>query len=547
MPFIYTADRQKLELEFSPNDIGVTFENPAAAKQAVRATRSVDKPISATAPKGYGRVLLLHEDGAARTAFSTVRSALPTRLAPDVKRTLPVYLEPTSGLRMVTTLDITVRFRVKSTPSQRSKALKDLRLIEREANAFIANQFLVRPDSQIDETTILELANTLALRSDVVEFAFPNFISEHRKGSLPQDPLLPQQWHLINNGSQGAVAGEDVKALPAWGICGGDPSVVIAIVDDGVDLRHPDLQANIWVNPDSHAPDKNGRNFYDNNYDPSPHYFHPPYDRLEGNDIHGTACAGVAAAVSNHKGGVGIAYGCKILPVKIFGADDLAPNDRVADAIRYAGLYAQVISCSWGAPYSADLDAALNDVNQTGRQGKGSIVFFATGNEYRSSLGFPASHAKVFAVGASNDQGQRCKYSNYGQGIAFVAPSSDPDNRRQGITTTDVSQRNRGFKLGSAYTDGFGGTSSATPLAAGIAALVVSLKPALRWDEVGDILKQTAAKIDLSGGKYRSGYSLQYGYGRLDAFAALQAAQGGSSKAKKKTTGKRKPAKHQAK
>jgi subtilisin family serine protease len=226
----------------------------------------------------------------------------------------------------------------------------------------------------------------------------------------------------------------------------------------------------------------------------------------------------------------GIAYRCKILPVKVFGGDDLATDENVANAIRYAGQHADVISISWGSVQNPDLESAINETAAQGRQGKGLPIFCATGNEYAKTVTYPARYSGALAVGASNDQGKRAKYSNYGPGIQFVAPSSDEDRNRQSIVTTDVSRRNRGFKLHSAYTDDFGGTSSATPLAAGIAALVLSVKPALKRNELRDILRSTADKIDKAGGRYSGGKSLQYGYGRLNAYRAVSKAAGGKAK-----------------
>jgi subtilisin family serine protease len=419
-----------------------------------------------------------------------------------------------------------VRFKPQATEGQQAGLLMRLNLTKARPNEFSPYQYVVTPTTQVDESLTIELANTLSEQADLVDFAAPNFVSEHRKAAATRDPLLASQWHLHNSGANGAVTGEDVKAFLAWDISpGGSPDIVIAIVDDGVDIDHPDLRDNIWVNPNPVAPDRHGRNFYDEDYNPRPRYFHPPYDQLEGNDIHGTPCAGVAAAVSNRRGVVGIAYQCKILPVKIFGADALAPNDRVADAIRYAGQHAQVISCSWSGPLSPDLESAINDVARAGRDGKGCLVFCATGNDSQASIAFPAQHPLAFGVGASNDLGRRAQYSNYGQGIQFVAPSSDPASGRPGISTTDVSLRNRGFNLRSAYTDSFGGTSSATPLAGGIAALVLSVNPSLTRLQVRDILRATAEKIDSPGGDYRDGYSLQYGYGRLNAHEAVRRTQ----------------------
>lgn len=275
------------------------------------------------------------------------------------------------------------------------------------------------------------------------EFAEPNFISEARKAALPNEVLIKEQWHLDNTGQGSGKPGEDVFASEAWDITTGSPDIVIAVIDDGVDIDHPDLKANIWENPnpDIGMNDVNGWNFYDNNNDPRPRKFTPPYSELAGNDSHGTPCAGVAAAVGGNATGVtGIAYKCKILPVKIFLGDDLVSFNKVADAIRYAGQRADVLSNSWSISPSSDVESAIKDVVRTGRGGKGTPVFVATGNEYNSMIGFPASVPEAIAVGASTNRGVRSGYSNYGDGLDFVAPSS-------------------------------GGTSSATPLAAGVAAL----------------------------------------------------------------------------
>jgi subtilisin family serine protease len=485
-----------------------------------------------TTPRGYGRVMLMHEPGAARTEFATVRSVLPSRLMSNVRRTLPVFKETESGLRVIATREITVRFKPRTTQKQHDKVLNSLQLVRDRSSDFMPRQYIVTPAMDVNEHVTIELANLLSECSEV-EYAAPNFVSEHRKAVATNDPQLKTQWYLNNTGMDGALQGEDIGAFAAWDITtGGDPKIVIAIVDDGVDINHPDLKSNIWVNPNAAAPDRNGRNFYDDDYDPRPRYFNDPFDDTSTNDIHGTPCAGVAAAVGQNKlGVVGIAYRCKILPVKIFGADELAPNDRVADSIRYSGQHAQIISCSWGCPSSnVDLEAAITDVVDHGRGGKGCMVFYAAGNFSESRISFPAKHPKVFAVGASNDMGKRSTYSNYGKGIAFVAPSNDPSRDRAGITTTDISKSNRGYNLNGAYTNEFGGTSSSTPLAAGIAALVLSVNPNLSREEAGEILRSTADKIDKTGGKYQDGYSIRYGYGRLNAYKAVALAQERASK-----------------
>lgn len=547
MAHVYSSSGKKISLTLSADDVGVRFETPEIADRAfgsVRASVARSAPRGDTrfkiVPRRFGRTMLLHDPGAARTAISTVRNALSTRMISDVKRTLPVYVEEESQLRVIVTREITVRFKPKTTQAQRTKVLQDLNLTIKEANEFNKNQYLVVPASDIDESDTIRAANRLSERPEV-EYAAPNFVSESRKLAMTNDPQLSAQWYLNNSGLNDGLTGEDVRAFEAWDITpGGKRSIVIAIVDDGVDLDHPDLRANIWVNPKKTAPDRNGRNFFHKDFDPRPRYFAPPYDDTETNDIHGTPCAGVAAAVGNNKKGVvGIAYRCKILAVKAFGGEGLAPNDRIADAIRYSGLKADVISNSWAVPRNADVESAVDDVVRTGRGGKGCLVFCATGNEYRPYIGFPANHPSALAVGASNDQGKRSKYSNRGPGIQFVAPSDDFDRERQAITTTDVSIKNRGYANG-AYCNDFGGTSSSTPLAAGIGALILSVNPSLTWKQVRRILRSTAEKIDRAGGTYEKGYSIHYGHGRLNAFKAVKRAASG---AKRKRAGTRKSSK----
>ncbi len=531
MAHVYSLAGDKISLTLSPDDIGVRFETPDVAADAFRSVRASVRRTAAPgvahyhlAPRRFDRTMLLHEPGAARTAVSTARNALSARAMTNVRRTLPVYVEEESQLRVIVTREITVRFKANVTESRRTKILKSLGLTIRATNEFNPRHYVVVPASDVDESDTIRLANRLS-ESREVEYSAPNFVSESRKLALTNDPLLSDQWHLNNAGGTGATAGEDVKAFAAWDITpGGKPKVVIAIVDDGVDIEHPDLQANIWVNPKATAPDRNGRNFFDDDFNPRPRYFHSPFDDTDVNDIHGTACAGVTAAVGNNNAGVaGIAYACTILPVKVFGGEGLAPNDRLANAIRYAGQHADVISNSWAIPRNPDVESAIQDVVKTGRRGKGCLVFCATGNESSQRIGFPSSHPLALAVGASNDQGKRSEYSNRGKGIQFVAPSSDPDRDRQGISTTDVSIKNRGYAKGP-YTNDFGGTSSATPLAAGIGALVLSVNPSLTWKQVRSILRSTADKIDSAGGTYTRGYSIHYGFGRLNAFAAVKRA-----------------------
>jgi len=543
MAHVYSLTGKKISLAESPDDIGLHFSTPEHAARALRSLQStVKKQVvhgaagHRAAPRHFGRTVLLHKSGAARNPAATLQDALSERHLKHVQSTSPVYIEHHTQLRVVATREINVRFKAKVTKSQRLKVLKSLHLRILASNEFHPDHYLLVPSSDIDESEIIDLANKLNARAEV-EHAAPNFLSEHRKYVQPNDPLLSHQWHLHNTGRNRALAGEDVKAFAAWKITRGERKVVIAIVDDGVDIDHPDLHANIWVNPKAGAPDRNGRNFFDNNFDPRPRYFKSPYANVITNDIHGTACAGVAAAVGNNKHGVvGIAHACAVLPVKVFGGAGLFPNNRMADAIRYAGQHADIISISWGVPRNPDVESAIYDVAKTGRRGKGCLVFVASGNEHTPRIGFPADHPAAMGVGASNDRGEVTKYSNWGKGLQFVTPSDDPWRRRQGISTTDVSKRDRGFTKG-LYNNNFGGTSSATPLAAGIAALVLSVDRSLTWKQVRSILRATADKIGSDA--YRQGYNIHYGYGRLNAFRAVQRAAAAKKSRNKRVAAKR--------
>lgn len=522
----YYAGEKKIKLQRLPDSFAVRYKKKTSSRTMEEKLRKEAFFADAEERKEMPqhRVVIVTVPHTRRAA-DTENSIAKLKAEDDVEFVTPVFRESQSGLRLVATDEITVRFKEGVSRKDIEKFNKTNGVTLIKENSYVKNQFLLRVKNASDT---LKIANVYQ-QSDLTEFAEPNFITEARKASLPHDAYLGQQWHLNNTGQGSGLIGEDVSADEAWDITEGSSDITIAIIDDGVDIDHPDLAPNIWKNPNTSEPDVHGWNFFDDNDNPRPQKFTPPYDLLEGNDSHGTPCAGVAAAVGGNSDGVaGIAQHCKILPVKIFLADDLVPFNTLADAIRYAGQKSDVLSNSWRIPPSSDVELAIKDVVQTGRGGKGTPVFVATGNGYSASIGFPASVPEAIAVGASTNLGKRSGYSNYGQGIDFVAPSN---GGTRGIFSTDVSIPGRGFNVGNMnegdaeglYTNSFGGTSSATPLAAGIAALLLSLNKELSWDEVRRYMRNTADKIDEVSGNYIDGYSLEYGYGRLNACKALKA------------------------
>jgi subtilisin family serine protease len=460
-----------------------------------------------------------------RTAGNMSRAAAPKGPPPATFRD-----EESGALRMVYR-EITVRFGPKVPEAKRKAILARRGFAIRRRNPFTRGQFVVyHPERKYAGEQLLEIANEWT-ELDEVMFATPNFVSQYWRLAAPKMHRL--QWHLRNTGTGGAKKGEDVDAPGAWKITQGKSSIVVAVLDDGVDIDHPNLKSRIWRNPKTGAPDRNGRDFFVPDDDPGhnnprPKLFQFPFDQMTGNDIHGTPCAGVIAAAGLKGGAIGVAPGCRVLPVKIFHGDNLAADEHVANAIRYAALHAQILSCSWSGGFSSDLQQAIEDIATEGRGGLGTLAFFAAGNQEHAPVGYPARDPHAIAVGASTDQGELAYYSNVGKQLAFVAPSN---GGVRGIYTTDVSLPNRGFNIGKAaaggadglHTNDFGGTSSATPLAAGVAALILSVRPDLTAAQVRQVMQQTCDKI--GDGYNASGHSTNFGYGCIDAAKAVKAAR----------------------
>jgi subtilisin family serine protease len=447
--------------------------------------------------------------GARKSENSAAREEVASRVECAVFRDI-------SGSLRIVYHELVVRFEPEATESRRSALLDRYGLRIRRQNPFLKDQFIVADEQHryVAERTV-ELANELT-ETEEVAFAFPNFVSEFRRFAVPKP--IKKQWHL-----------RTVNARQAWETTVGR-NVIVAVLDDGIDVDHPNLKRNIARRPDPSEPrDLLGRDFFlreddPDHFNPRPKHFRAPFDDTPGNDIHGTPCAGVIASSGDADGVLGIAPEARILPVKVFHADQIATETRVANAIRYATRFADVISCSWGGPEFGDVENALEEAD-SGRDRLGTPIFCATGNE-NSRVSHPARSKFSIAVGASTDAELRASYSNHGPEVSIVAPSN---GGAQGIFTTDVSTANRGYNMGFAqqggvdglHTNRFGGTSSATPLAAGVAALVLSAHPKLTRDAVRDLLQRTADKIGPPSSYDANGHSFDFGFGRINAQAAV--------------------------
>jgi len=531
----FTAGNKKIRLKPLDDVVAVKYNKRVDRKKALdiisaTAESNLDRSHVKTYPS-FNVSLVTRPVGEAGSITQKFSKSLTEE--ENVQFVSPVYKDKDSGTLIVITDQINVGFKVGVKKQAIDAVLSKYNLSIMEQSKFSPQHYILKLNSAENSDKTIEVSNKLASIKEV-EYSDPVTLAEIKKTSLerPTGKYFGEQWHLENMGQAGGTPNEDVKALEAWKLTRGDPQIKVACLDDGLAYSHIDLKQNVWKNPNPREQGDHGYNFYDNVPDPEPIYFRPPYDQMAGNDIHGTPCAGVICGVGKPQGVCGIAPKCKIIGVKIFGGDDLAPPFKVAEAIRYSGHYADILSCSWSSGTPNDtISHAIIEVTKTGRGGKGCAVFVATGNDYASTISFPASMPETIAVGASTNEGRRAAYSNYGPGIDFLAPSSGGTKR---IFTTDVPYENRGFNIGKPgqgdprglYTNGFGGTSSATPLAAGIGALVLSMKGNLKAKQVRQILRVSCDKIDAANAHYdRKGFCLTHGYGRLNAKRALEEAK----------------------
>ncbi|MCA8960589.1 MAG: S8 family serine peptidase, partial [Planctomycetes bacterium] len=335
---------------------------------------------------------------------------------------------------------------------------------------------VVQPRDAAPPSRAFERARTLAEWPEIVG-AHPAFLYRTQPHSEPSDPWFPSQWGHDNDGQYGGLPGADVHTPDAWLLTTGSPTIRIAVLDDGVDLTHPDLLPNLDGGHDA--------------TDEAPPTGVPGSPRPE--DYHGTACAGLAAAVGDNSLGVaGTAWNCRIVPVRVGYGTLFTQSLWVADAITWAADHADVISASWGGlPPTPTQSLALEYAADFGRGGLGCPVVFSAGNS--GAVQYPAAYPSTIAVGASSPCDER-KSALSCDGVSSWASAVGPalDLVAPGIwlPTTDnvgVAGQNPTDTLPS-----FNGTSAACPLVAGAAALLLSLNPGLTAEEVRARLHETA-------------------------------------------------------
>ena len=347
--------------------------------------------------------------------------------------------------------------------------------------------FLIQVPAQ---TTVEEIVNGLQKNRDV-EYAEPNLLLAIQV--TPNDPFFQYQYALSNKGQQvwsvpGSPQGKssaDIKAPSAWEETKGVETVVIAIVDTGVDLLHPDLKNKIV---------SGGRDTINNDFDAT------------DDNGHGTGVAGIAAAETNNNEGIaGVAWNCKILPVKVAGPDGTGPADKVAEGIRWAvDNGAGVINISMG---SVEPSLLMRDAVKYAYD-KNVVVVASAGNN-GGPVTFPAAYDEyVLAVAATDFNDNRTSWSSYGPEVDVAAPGEKV------LAPLPTALTPAGFFP---YLPGTGTSFSAAHVA-GLAALIKGFKPGLQVADIMNIIRYSADDVNASQFKGKDNY---IGYGRINMEKAL--------------------------
>jgi subtilisin family serine protease len=336
----------------------------------------------------------------------------------------------------------------------------------------------------------LEIRQSAAyIASKIADIPGVKSVSTESKAHIdftPDDPGITYQWGL-----------DTINAYEAWDISRGTHDVVVAVLDTGIDWNHPDLSSNMWNDTTGLY---HGYNFVADNWVPMD-------DNVNGYDstgkwvpnqytYHGTHVAGVIGAVTNNAVGMAGLAQVRLMAVKVMNDSGEGTDYDVARGLRWAVDHgANVVCMSLGVEsQSFTLESAVDYASSNG-----VVMVAAAGNSGSSVISYPALYGQVISVGATDTLNRRASFSNFGIGLDIMAPGVDIYSTQGG---------------GSYHT--LSGTSTAAPHVAGVAALMLSINPALTAVEIGLSINITATDIS------RTGYDTSTGWGIVDAFTATE-------------------------
>jgi beta propeller repeat protein len=355
-----------------------------------------------------------------------------------------------------------------------------------------------------------------------VEYVEPNYIAS--ANYVPNDSYYSYQW-----------AHTQTSAALGWDVTRGASSVIIAILDTGVDYSHPDLAANIWHDvSNNNAP---GKDFVDIDFSSYPGWtfytasgqedYQAADDDPKDYHGHGTHCAGIAGAIGNNSIGIaGVCHNCKIMPVRVgfLAVDDngeeqaLLESDDVANGIYYAANKgAKIISMSFG--FTANSSIVANALNYA--YSKGAVLVAASGNSAQNGnpVIYPAALDNVLAVGATNKSGTRSSFSSYGSYVDVVAPGGESIQSSSELILSTFSTQARNYSTYGSYAYG-AGTSAACPYVAGLAGLLLSVNPELTNSDIYQQIENSADDLGVVG------RDDEYGFGRVNVNRACSLYKG---------------------
>lgn len=480
-PQYFDLDKTRIALGFA------TVLSPSAQSAILERYSLIGQPAIERIEPTIGSTLVHLKNGLSETQVESAISELEA--LPEVAWAAPVLiydgLEHVPGPQLFVQLD-------EAMPLQRIHELCAANglVIKTPDRPLAGNQFwLQRP--KLGGWNVLDLCEQLTSEPGVL-WAEPDFIRQARLHT--NDTFYANQWFL----NQGSDA--DIDAPEAWTITTGSTAITVSICDVGVQITHPDLNDKIEIGYDSEVADNN----------PSP----------TGDDPHGTNCAGLAAAETNNSLGVaGVGYNVRLLGAKMghsSGGFIVTTDAQIVNCINYSRDSADVMSNSWGGGASS---GAINTA-LTNARNAGLVVLFSSGNS-NGAVQYPATQSSVIAVGATNQNDDRCTPIDWGggQGSCFGSQLdvTAPGNAQY---TTDLTG-GQGYS-GTDYYSDFGGTSGACPVAAGVCALILSVDPSLTVPQVQTVLQNTANDLVGAPAEDVAGWDQYMGYGRVNANGAVR-------------------------